>query len=71
MVWTAPPERHRIVPKMREFGITVVIAEQDLHRTLKIADYGYVLENGQVAAQGSGAELETNPTVRRAYLGHG
>lgn len=59
----------RIVPRLRDLGMTVVIAEQDLRRTLKIADYAYVLENGFVAAEGSGQTLETDPAVRRAYLG--
>jgi len=60
----------RIVPRLRDMGITVLIAEQDLHRTLRIADYAYVLENGLVAAEGSGEALEQDPAVRRAYLGH-
>jgi len=60
----------RVVPELRAMGITVVIAEQDLHRTLRIADYAYVLENGRVATEGTGAELEQEPAVRRAYLGH-
>jgi branched-chain amino acid transport system ATP-binding protein len=58
------------VPQLRDMGITVLIAEQDLHRTLRIADHAYVLENGAVAAQGSGDELARDPAVRRAYLGH-
>jgi branched-chain amino acid transport system ATP-binding protein len=61
----------RIVPQLRDLGITVVIAEQDLRRTLRIADHAYVLENGIVAAEGAGRDLEADPAVRRAYLGHG
>jgi len=60
----------RIVPKLRDLGFTIVIAEQDLRRTLRIADRAYVLENGYVAAEGTGSQLETDPEVRRAYLGH-
>jgi branched-chain amino acid transport system ATP-binding protein len=37
---------------------------------LSLADRGYVLENGQIALTGSGAELLESPHVRRAYLGH-
>lgn len=59
-----------IVPQLRDMGLTVVIAEQDLHRTLRIADRAYVLENGHVAAEGTGAEIASDPAVRRAYLGH-
>ena len=60
----------RIVPQLRDLGITVVIAEQDLRRTLRIADHAYVLENGRLAAEGTGAAMESDPEVRRAYLGH-
>jgi branched-chain amino acid transport system ATP-binding protein len=60
----------RIVPQLIDMGLTVVIAEQDLHRTLRIAHRAYVLENGAIAAQGTGAELARDPAVRRAYLGH-
>lgn len=59
----------RIVPELRSLGITVLIAEQDLRRTLRIADYAYVLENGAVAAEGESAELAKDPAVRQAYLG--
>ena len=60
----------QIIPQLRDMGLTVVIAEQDLHRTLRIADRAYVLENGRVAAEGTGAEIANDPAVRRAYLGH-
>jgi branched-chain amino acid transport system ATP-binding protein len=60
----------QIIPQLRDMGLTVVIAEQDLHRTLRIADRAYVLENGRVAAEGTGAEIASDPAVRRAYLGH-
>lgn len=63
-------EIFRIVPKLRDLGLTILIAEQDLRRTLRIASHAYVLENGHVAAQGSGRDLEADPEVRRAYLGH-
>lgn len=59
----------RIVPQLRDMGLSVLIAEQDLHRTLRIADHAYVLENGVVMAEGSGAALAADPAVRRAYLG--
>jgi len=49
---------------------TVLLVEQNVFHTLKLADCGYVLENGSVALTGTGAELLRNPHVRRAYLGH-
>lgn len=60
----------QIVPRLRDMGISVLLAEQDLRRTLRIADYAYVLENGVVAAEGTGTNLIDDPAVRRAYLGH-
>lgn len=51
-------------------GTTVLLIEQNVFHTLKLADRGYVLENGAIALTGTGAELLGNPHVRRAYLGH-
>ena len=50
-------------------GLTLLIAEQQVPLALSVADRGYVLENGRIRLQGSPAELEANPEVRRAYLG--
>ncbi len=51
-------------------GTTVLLVEQNVFHTLKLADRGYVLENGAIALTGTGAELLGNPHVRRLYLGH-
>ena len=51
-------------------GTTVLLVEQNVFHTLKLADRGYVLENGTITLTGTGAELLANPHVRRAYLGH-
>lgn len=59
-----------VVRKVTERGITVFLVEQNVYNTLKLADYGYVLENGSIALSGTGDELLNNPHVRRAYLGH-
>ena len=50
-------------------GLTLLVAEQQVPRALALADRGYVLENGRVQLEGSAADLERNPEVRRAYLG--
>jgi branched-chain amino acid transport system ATP-binding protein len=57
------------VAKLRNEGLTIIIAEQDVGRTLAIADRAYVVENGRISVSGSGAELATDTRVREAYLG--
>lgn len=59
----------RIVQEVREAGTTVLIVEQNAVQTLGMADYGYVLENGEIALQDSGDALLQNEAVRNAYLG--
>ncbi|MGD9920329.1 MAG: hypothetical protein AB7V13_02630 [Pseudorhodoplanes sp.] len=49
--------------------MTILIAEQDTARTLALAEAAYVIENGRVAFDGTGAELLDDPRVREAYLG--
>lgn len=53
----------------RETGITVVVSEQYARPVLPIIEYGYVLENGGLVAEGSGSELMENPDVKEAYFG--
>jgi branched-chain amino acid transport system ATP-binding protein len=57
------------VRNIRAHGVTVLLVEQHVHHALALADYGYVLESGRVALQGSGADLLANPHLKRAYLG--
>ncbi|MNZ98390.1 High-affinity branched-chain amino acid transport ATP-binding protein LivF [compost metagenome] len=58
-----------IIDKILALGTTVLIVEQNIVHTLRIAHRGYVLENGEVALSGTGQELLDNPHVKRAYLG--
>ncbi len=57
------------IQNIREEGTTVLIVEQNAVQTLKMADYGYVLENGEVVLSGSGEDLLENEEIRTAYLG--
>jgi branched-chain amino acid transport system ATP-binding protein len=59
----------RALADLKETGMTLLVAEQQVPLALSIADRGYVLENGRIRLQGSPRELESNPEVRRAYLG--
>ena len=54
---------------LKNQGMTLVIAEQQVPLALSVADRGYVLENGRIRLSGTSEELERNPDVRRAYLG--
>jgi branched-chain amino acid transport system ATP-binding protein len=54
---------------LKQKGMTLLVAEQQVPLALSLADRGYVLENGRIRLQGTPDELEQNPEVRRAYLG--
>lgn len=58
-----------IIEQLRADGVTVFLVEQNANQALKLADRAYVLENGRIVMQGSGAELLVDPKVRDAYLG--
>ena len=58
-----------IIRRIRERGVTVFLVEQNVHQTLAIADYGYVLAKGRVVAEGPPAELGRSPEVHQAYFG--
>ncbi len=58
-----------IIEQLRKDGVTVFLVEQNANQALKLADRGYVLENGRIVMQGSGADLLVDPKVRDAYLG--
>jgi len=50
-------------------GVTILLVEQNAHFALSIANYGYVLETGNIILEGPAGELASNPQVRKAYLG--
>lgn len=55
--------------RLRETGLTVLVAEQQVPFALELADEGYVLEDGHIELQGAADELAADDGVRRAYLG--
>jgi branched-chain amino acid transport system ATP-binding protein len=59
----------RTLSRINGEGLTIFLVEQNVRQALKIAHRAYVLENGRVALQGSGAELLNEPRVQDAYLG--
>jgi len=62
-------EIFNVINRIRTEGVTVLIVEQNVKQTLAAADRAYVLENGRVTLEGSGADLSNNPHVQAAYLG--
>jgi branched-chain amino acid transport system ATP-binding protein len=62
-------ENFNIIRQINERGITVFLVEQNVHQTLAISHYGYVLSKGRVAASGTPAELANRDEVREAYFG--
>jgi branched-chain amino acid transport system ATP-binding protein len=60
-----------IIATLRESGVAVLLVEQNARAALQIADYGYVLETGELALEGSSADLASNPRVAATYLGQG
>ncbi|MBC8177593.1 MAG: ABC transporter ATP-binding protein [Desulfobacteraceae bacterium] len=61
-------ELYRAVKKINQEGMTVVLVEQDVKRSLKVADFAYILQEGKVTLQGNPRHL-TEETVKRAYFG--
>ena len=58
-----------IIKEINKQGVTVLLIEQNANMALKTADYGYVLETGEITLSGTGAELLSNDAVKKAYLG--
>ena len=58
-----------IIAALRSTGVAILLVEQNARAALQIADYGYVLESGEIAVEGESASLAANPRVAAAYLG--
>ena len=61
-------ENFNIIRQINERGITVFLVEQNMHQTLAISHYGYVLSKGRVVAAGTPSELAGRQEVREAYF---
>ncbi len=62
-------ENFNIIRQIGERGITVFLVEQNVHQTLAISHYGYVLSKGRVVAAGNSSELASRKEVHAAYFG--
>lgn len=59
----------RIIREIHDQGNTIILVEQNARLALALADYGYVLETGNVALEGDATKLREDDTVRQTYLG--
>ena len=64
-------EVFRIIANLKARGVTMLLVEQFAAAALKVADYGYVLENGRIFVHGEASKLRDDPAVKAAYLGGG
>ena len=64
-------EIFRIIGELKKTGVAILLVEQNARAALQIADYGYVLETGEVSLAGPSQELAADPRVIEAYLGLG
>lgn len=62
-------EVFEIIKKINKEGVTILLVEQNAVGALKISDYGYVLETGNITLEGHSKELLANEQVKKAYLG--
>ena len=62
-------EIFRIVASLRELGVSILLVEQNARAALETADYGYVLENGEISLSGPASTLMHDPRVIASYLG--
>ena len=58
-----------IVAALKATGVSILLVEQNARAALQVADYGYVLETGDLAIEGPSEDLAANPRVAETYLG--
>ena len=56
------------VSALKETGLTVLLAEQNVKTTLTLSDYGYIIDDGKIRYHGTVEELKENEEVRKKYL---
>ena len=64
-------EIFHIIARLRETSVAILLVEQNARAALQVADYGYVLETGEVTLHGPARELAGDPKVIESYLGLG
>ena len=64
-------EIFRTVAELRKTGVAILLVEQNARAALHVADYGYVLETGELSLEGPSRDLASDPRVIESYLGLG
>ncbi|MGX8700381.1 ABC transporter ATP-binding protein [Caproiciproducens sp.] len=59
----------KLIKEIKRNGVTVLLVEQNVKQSLKLADRAYILSNGKIISEGGGKELLNSDIVKRAYLG--
>jgi branched-chain amino acid transport system ATP-binding protein len=62
-------EIFQIIARLRSEGVAILLVEQNARAALEVADYGYVLETGEIGLHGPAAKLAGDPRVIETYLG--
>src|SRR6202035_3615912 len=62
-------EIFRVLVELRRGGLAILLVEQNVRAALQVSDYGYVLEMGEVAAEGPGAAVAQDQRILATYLG--
>jgi branched-chain amino acid transport system ATP-binding protein len=62
-------EIFRVLTDLRRGGLSILLVEQNVRAALQVCDYGYVLEMGEIAAEGPSADLARDPRILETYLG--
>ena len=62
-------EIFHIIERLREQGVSILLVEQNARAALEVADYGYVLETGEIGLHGPASQLAGDPRVIETYLG--
>jgi len=58
-----------MIKKIKKKGVTILLVEQNVTKTLAMCDRAYVMENGRIILKGTGEELMENKKVKEAFLG--
>lgn len=64
-------EIFRTITQLKKLGVAILLVEQNARAALQVADYGYVLETGELSLEGPTRDLLTDPRVVESYLGLG